>query len=67
MLALILLFLDVALFILSFTFLILDIKNYQENRYEDLKTTELPKRSKFSLLLSLLALVLAVIISLSYS
>lgn len=67
MLNLILLFLDVALFILSFAFIILDIKNYKENRYEGLQTTELPKRSKFSLLFSLLALVIAVIISLTYS
>lgn len=67
MLSLILLFLDVALFILSFTFIILDMKNYQENRYENMQTTELPKRSKYSLLFGLLALVLAVIISLTYS
>ena len=66
MLTLILLFLEFILFVLSFIFLILDIKNYKENRYEDLKSNELPKRSSQSLLFSLLALVLAVITSLGY-
>jgi hypothetical protein len=64
MLDLILLFLNFPLFLLSFIFLILDIKNYKENRYKDLATNKLPKRSSYSLLFGLLALILAVIISL---
>jgi len=66
MLTLILLFLDFGLFMLSFIFIILDINNYQSNRYSDLKENELPKRSSQSLLFSLLAVVLAVIVSLAY-
>jgi ABC-type Fe3+ transport system permease subunit len=66
MLVLILLFLEFILFTLSFIFIILDIKNYKENRYEDLKSNELPKRSSQSLLFSLLSIVVAVITSLAY-
>ena len=66
MFVLILLFLQVFLFVFSFVFIILDIKNYKENRYEDLKSNELPKRSSQSLLFSLLAIVVAIITSLAY-
>ena len=64
MLDLILLFLNFPLFVLSFVFVILDIRNYKENKYKDLDTNKLPKRSAYSLACGLLALVLAVIISL---
>jgi len=64
MLDLILLFLNFALFTLSFVFVILDIKNYTENKYKDLDTNKLPKLSSRSLLFGLLALIIAVIISL---
>ncbi|MHA1914688.1 MAG: hypothetical protein ACW986_01000 [Promethearchaeota archaeon] len=63
MFGLILLFMDFALFILSFVFIILDIKNYTENRYTEMETTKIPKRSSYSLLFGLLALVLAVVTS----
>jgi ABC-type Fe3+ transport system permease subunit len=66
MLSLILLFLDFTLFILSFIFIILDMKHYENDRYSNLKGNELPKRSSQSLLFSLLALMLAVIVSLTY-
>jgi len=66
MFVLILLFLQVFLFVFSFVFIILDIKNYKENRYEDLKSNELPKRSSQSLLFSFLAIVVAIITSLAY-
>lgn len=66
MLVLILIFLEFVLFMLSFIFIILDIKNYRENRYEDLKANKLPKRSSQSLMFSLLGLVVAVITSLAY-
>ena len=67
MLALILLFLGFVLFMLSFIFITLDIENYKSNRYENLKGNELSKRSSQSLLFGLLALLLAVIISLTYT
>ncbi|MHA2185837.1 MAG: hypothetical protein ACXAAI_12660 [Promethearchaeota archaeon] len=54
---------DFALFILSFVFIILDIKNYTENRYADMETTKIPKKSSYGLLCGLLALILAVIAS----
>ena len=60
MIGLILLFMDFALFILSFVFIFLDIKNYTDNRYEDMKTTKIPKRSSYGLMFGLLALILAV-------
>ena len=63
MLDIILLFLNFALFTLSFVFVILDIRNYQENKYKDLATNKLPKMSSRSLLFGLLALILAVFIS----
>jgi len=66
MFALILLFLEFILFTLSFVFIFLDIKNYKENRYEDLRSNELSKRSSQSLLFSLLAIVVAIITSLAY-
>ena len=66
MLTLILFFLGFALFLLSFIFIILDIKNYKSNQYENLKGNELPKRSSQSLLFGLLALFIAVITSLTY-
>lgn len=64
MLDLILLFLNFPLFLLSFIFIILDIRNYQENKYKDLDTNKLPKQSAYSLACGLLALIIAVIISL---
>ena len=66
MFVLILLVLEALLFVLSFVFIILDIKNYKENQYEDLKSNELPKRSSQSLLFSLLSIVVAIITSLAY-
>jgi hypothetical protein len=66
MLTLILLILNFTLFILGFIFIILDLKNYTENRYSNLKGNELPKLSSRSLLFSLLALILAVVVSLAY-
>ncbi len=66
MFALILLFLEFILFTLSFVFIFLDIKNYKENRYEDLRSNELSKRSSQSLLFSLLSIVVAIITSLAY-
>jgi len=64
MLDLILLFLNFTMFMLSFVFVILDIRNYSENKYKDLATNKLPKWSSYSLLFGLLALILAVINSL---
>jgi len=64
---LILLFIDVMLFILSFAYLIIDLKSYIEEKNEDAKGTFIPKRSRYALLFGLLALLLAVIISLGYS
>ena len=61
---LILLFLNFTLFMLSFVFVILDIRNYSENKYKDLGTNKLPKSSSYSLLFGLLALILAVVNSL---
>ena len=63
MLDLILIFLNFTLFMLSFVFVILDIRNYNENKYKDLETNKLPKLSSRSLLFGLLALIIAVIIS----
>ncbi|MFW9897145.1 MAG: hypothetical protein ACFFD7_15175 [Candidatus Thorarchaeota archaeon] len=64
MLGLILLFIDFVLFLLSFVSIILDISKYKENKYEDLPTNKFPKWSARSLLFGLLALILAVIVSL---
>lgn len=66
MFILILLFMDIVLFILSFAYLFLDINSYREEKNEDLKRTNIPKRSKFALLFGLLSLILAVIISIGY-
>ena len=66
MINLIFLFIDFTLFILSIVFIILDIKSYKLEKNEEQKGTVIPKRSKFALLFGLLALVLAVIISLGY-
>jgi len=74
---LILLFIDVILFVLSFTFVIIDFKSYVgeknmlEKKYvgeknEALKGTFIPKKSRYALLFGLLALVLAVFNSLFY-
>ncbi|MFX1363991.1 MAG: hypothetical protein ACFFCE_14565 [Promethearchaeota archaeon] len=63
---LILLFIDVALFISSFVFVMLDIKSYVGDKNEDLKGTFIPKRSRYALLFGLLALVIAVFNSLFY-
>ena len=63
---LILLFINFALFILSFVFIILDLKSYKQEKNEDFKATFIPKRSKYALLFGLLALILAIIISLGY-
>lgn len=59
----ILLSIDFVLLVLSFVYIILDIKNYQEDRYKDLETNQIPKISSRGLLFGLLALILAVIIS----
>jgi hypothetical protein len=63
---LILLFLDFVLFLLSFTYILLDIKNYEANRYDDLETTKLPKLSSRGLMFSLLALFSAVFLSIGF-
>jgi hypothetical protein len=63
---LILLFADVILFVLSFIFIILDVKSYENEKNEELKSTVIPKRSRYALLFGLLALVVSVIISLGY-
>jgi hypothetical protein len=67
MLNLILLFLIIALFVLSFIFLILDLESYQKEKNEDSKRTYIPKRSRYALLFGLLALVTSVILSIGYT
>lgn len=62
----ILLFIDTILFILSFVFVILDIKTYEGEEKEALKGTLIPKKSRFALIFGLLALILAVLNSLFY-
>ncbi len=57
---------DFILFILSFTFLFLDLDSYRGEKGKDLKGNVLPKRSKYALLFGLLALLVAVIHSLLY-
>lgn len=64
---LILLFIDIILFILSFTYLFLDLESYRREKNEDSKSTVIPKRSRFALLFGLLALIVAVIISIGYA
>ncbi len=66
MLNLILLFLIIALFLLSFIYLILDLESYQLEKNEDSKRTFIPKRSRYALLFGLLALVSSVILSIGY-
>ncbi len=63
---LILLVIDFILFILSFTYLFLDLGSYKGEKGKNLKGTFIPKRSKYALLFGLLALLLAVINSLFY-
>jgi hypothetical protein len=63
---LILLFINFTLFILSFVYIILDLKSYKREKNEDFKATVLPKQSKRALLFGLLALILAIIISIGY-
>jgi len=59
----ILLILDITLFILSFVFIFFDLESYKENKVNGKK---FPKRSNYGFLCALLALILAVIISLGY-
>ncbi len=62
----ILLFLDAILFVLSFLFVILDLKSYEGEKNEGLKGNFIPKYSRFALLFGLLALIVAVFNSLFY-
>ena len=64
MFTIILLVIDFILFILSFVFVILDIKTYKESKNQQNIARKFPKRSAYSLMFGLLALILAVIISL---
>lgn len=66
MLNLILLFIDFFLFILSFIFAIIDIKSYTKDEKKEIDMKKLPKFSKYSLLCGLLALILMIIVSISY-
>ncbi len=63
---LILLFINVALFVSSFVFVILDVKTYIGEKNETLKGTFIPKQSRYALLFGLLALIIAVLNSLFY-
>ena len=63
---LILLFIDVALFVSSFVFVILDVKSYIGEKNEALKGTFIPKQSRYALLFGLLAVIIAVLNSLLY-
>ena len=63
---LILLFIDVALFVSSFVFVILDVKSYIGEKNEALKGTFIPKQSRYALLFGLLALIIAILNSLFY-
>jgi len=62
----ILLFIDVALFISSFVFVILDLKSYIGEKNDSLKGTFIPKQSRYALLFGLLALIIAILNSLFY-
>ena len=62
----ILLFIDVALLVSSFVFVILDIKSYIGDKNEALKGTFIPKQSRYALLFGLLALIIAILNSLFY-
>ena len=66
MLDIIFLLADFALFLLSFIFLIRDVKSYEEEKNTDFKSTVLPKNSQFAIMFGLLALIVAVINSLFY-
>ena len=63
---LILLFIDVALFVSSFVFVILDVKSYIGEKNEALMGTFIPKQSRYALLFGLLAVIIAVLNSLFY-
>ena len=63
---LILLFIDVALFVSSFVFVILDVKSYIGEKNEALKGTFIPKQSRYALLFGLLAVIISVLNSLLY-
>jgi len=63
---LILLFVDMILFILSFIYAITDIKSYTKDEKKEIDMKKLPKFSKYSLLCGLLALVLMIIVSFGY-
>lgn len=66
MIDLILLFLGFIFFLLTFAFLLLDIKNYEAEKNSGFKSTVLSKHSQYALMFGLLALMLAVINSLFY-
>ena len=66
MFTIILLVIDFILFILSFVFIILDIKTYKESKNQQRIEKKFPKRSAYSLMFALLALILAVVISLGF-
>jgi hypothetical protein len=63
---LILLFIDIALFILSFIFAIIDLKSYTKDENKEIDMKKFSKFSKYSLLCGFLALVLMIIVSFSY-
>lgn len=64
---LILLFIDIVLFILSFIFAIIDYKSYIKDEEKEVDMRTIPKFSKYSLLCGLLALVLMIIVSFGYA
>lgn len=66
MLNLILSIIDITLFVLSFAYLFLDLQSYRREKNEDSKSTVIPKRSRFALLFGLLALIVAVVLSIGY-
>ena len=64
---LILLFIDIILFILSFVFIILDNKSYINKEDKEIDLKEIPKFSKYALMCGLLALVVMIIVSFGYA
>ncbi len=66
MIDIILLFVGVFFFLLTFVFLLLDIKNYEAEKNSGFKSNLLSKHSQYALLFGLLALVIAVLNSLFY-
>ena len=64
---LILLFIDIILFILSFIFIFLDYTSYINKDDKEIDLKEIPKFSKYALLCGLLALVIMIIVSFGYS